>query len=723
MDEPTVTMDGGDSRPAAGTPTQWGPFRLIEKVGQGGFGQVYRAWDSTLEREVALKLLLPRDLDPDEDVKAVLREARLMARVRHPNVVPVYGVDRHDGRVGFWSDFVRGKTLSALLAAQGPFGYREAALIGIELGKALRAVHAAGLLHRDIKTANAMREEGGRILLMDFGLTHEHDATYRFGGTAACLAPELLAARPASVSSDIYALGVLLFHLVTAKYPVEGTSYGELKAAHESGSRLSLTDERPDLPEQFVHVVETAIDRDPKKRYATAGQIVAALSGAIGMGTVSTEERIVTTAPERAHSRKWLLAPVLTLVAMLAWFTPLRNLIMPNKVVGFAVAGAHADYLKAQDLLDHYYNPHNIENAIPLFQKTITEDPKFALAYAGLGRAYFLQYRDTRNSSLIDRVQSACEQALGIDRDLASVHVTLGMLYTETSRNDLAAQELQQALRLDTKNAEAYGTMAELYNKQGRNADVIPNYRKAAGLAPGDWRWPNQLGYYHLTLGNLPAAIDQFQQALKLTPDNARAYTNLGIGYARQDLLPEARAAYEKAIELDPTFSRFSNLGTVLSREGKYSQAVEAYRRSIDLNPSNYLAWANFASVYDRTPGGRDKARDVYLKAIALAEDARKGRPNDVTLLSQLGTYYARVEMPDKSVPLLRQAAALAPDDPLILYRVGDGFELLHRREDALLWIGQALALGFSMEGVKDLPELSGLMADPRFRSLAKKLR
>lgn len=715
-------MEGGDSRPAR-APSHWGPFRLIEGVGQGGFGQVYRAWDSTLEREVALKLLLPRGLDPDEEAKAVLREARLMARVRHPNVVTVYGVDRHDGRVGFWSDFVRGKTLSALLAEQGPFGYREAALIGIELGKALSAVHAAGLLHRDIKTGNAMREEGGRILLMDFGLTDEHDAAHRFGGTPVYLAPELLAREPASVSTDIYALGVLIYHLLSAKYPVGGASLQELKAAHDSGSRRSLLDERSDLPERFVHVIETALNRDPKKRYATAGQMIAALSGAIGMGTVSAEESIDTPAPERARSRKWLLAPMLALMAMLVWFTPVRNILIPGKSVSLSVGGAHADYLKAQDLLDHYYKPHNIENAVPLFQKTVAEDPEFALAYAGLGRAYFLQYRDTHRSNLIDQTQAACAQALALDRELAPVHVTLGMLYTETSRNDLAAQELQQALRLDTKNAEAYGALAELYSKQGRSADVIPNYQKAAELAPTDWRWPNQLGYYYLTAGKLATAVDQFQQAVKLTPDNARAYTNLGIGYSRQDRLPEARAAHEKAIELDPTFSRFSNLGTVLSREGKYSEAVEAYRRSIDLNPSNYLAWANLASAYDRTPNGKDKARDAYLKVIALAEDVRKGRPNDATVLSQLGTYYARVEMPERSVPLLRQAAALAPDDPLILYRLADGYELLHRREEALRWIGKALALGYSLEAVERNPELSGLRADPRFPTQINKVR
>ena len=101
----------------------------------------------------------------------MLREARALAAVQHPNIVHVYGIDRHDGRVGYWTDFVRGKTLSFLVAAQGPFGYREAALIGLDVAKALSAVHRAGVLHRDIKAENVMREEGGRILLMDFGLT------------------------------------------------------------------------------------------------------------------------------------------------------------------------------------------------------------------------------------------------------------------------------------------------------------------------------------------------------------------------------------------------------------------------------------------------------------------------------------------------------------------------------------------------------------------------
>ncbi len=168
----TVTPPtGGEPVGAPAPAAAWGGFTLLARVGSGGFGEVYRAWDPHLQREVALKLLLPGAVAGEAEYEAMLREARALASVRHPNIVPVHGIDRHDGRVGFWTDFVRGKTLSVLVGEQGTFGAREAALIGLDVARALSAVHRAGLLHRDIKAENVMREEGGRILLMDFGLS------------------------------------------------------------------------------------------------------------------------------------------------------------------------------------------------------------------------------------------------------------------------------------------------------------------------------------------------------------------------------------------------------------------------------------------------------------------------------------------------------------------------------------------------------------------------
>jgi tetratricopeptide (TPR) repeat protein/predicted Ser/Thr protein kinase len=258
---------------------RWGQLVLLDKVGEGAFGEVYRAWDVVLEREVALKLMRASDEDP-----ALLQEARMLARLRHRNVVTVYGVDRHDGRSGVWMDFIEGETLAAIVEQRGAFGALEAILVGVDVCGALAAAHQSGLLHRDIKAQNVMRERGGRIVLMDFGLGHETAAgePTDFGGTPLYMAPELLEGGPATVRSDLYAVGVLLFHLVTRAYPVEGSSIAELRKAHADGEARSLRDLRPDLASSFTRVVEKAFAHEPSHRYATAGQMTAALEGALG---------------------------------------------------------------------------------------------------------------------------------------------------------------------------------------------------------------------------------------------------------------------------------------------------------------------------------------------------------------------------------------------------------------------------------------------------------
>ena len=140
---------------------------MREQIGVGNFGKVYRAFDPSLEREVALKLR-PVDL-AETDLSVLLDEARLLARARHPNVLAIHGVEVRDGMVGLWTDLVRGETLEERLAVRGPLPAEDVARCGIDLARALAAVHDAGLIHGDVKTANAMFEEDGRTLLMDFG--------------------------------------------------------------------------------------------------------------------------------------------------------------------------------------------------------------------------------------------------------------------------------------------------------------------------------------------------------------------------------------------------------------------------------------------------------------------------------------------------------------------------------------------------------------------------
>ncbi len=278
--------------------------------------------------------------------------------------------------------------------------------------------------------------------------------------------------------------------------------------------------------------------------------------------------------------------------------------------------------------------------------------------------------------------------------------MTLGFLYAFTDQNDLASHELETALRLDKFNAAAYGALAELQTRQGRTELVEATLQKAVSLAPDDWLLNMQLGAHYLDGGKWAQAGEQFRHAVELVPDNPRAYNNLGLVYRGLGRLDDSAAAFQKAIDLEPTFIHFRNLGMVLAEAGKYSEAAQALQ-AID----RACARINIArggcsrpSMRTSTPTRR-RSGTTYLKAIALAADLLKETPKDEYLLADVGGYYAALGKEKESLPLLAQAAALAPDIPEVLYQVAVGYEMLHHRDEALRWLAKARAEWLSFRG------------------------
>ncbi len=274
-----------DTRPISRALESWGALRVLERIGRGGFGEIYRAFDPVLQREVALKLW--RDDRTTSGLKRqhYLGEARRLARVRHPNVVTVFGADEHDGRLGLWMELLRGRTLEECCEEQGPFGASEACAAGASICRGLAAVHAAGLVHRDVKTANVIREVGGRIVLLDLGAAREitpGSSEGELSGTLLSMPPEQARGEEVGPSADLYALGVLLYRLVSGRYPVEASRLSELIAKHERGERTPLADVRPDLPPAFTQLVMRAISTDPSARFASAGEMEQALLDVLG---------------------------------------------------------------------------------------------------------------------------------------------------------------------------------------------------------------------------------------------------------------------------------------------------------------------------------------------------------------------------------------------------------------------------------------------------------
>ncbi len=264
----------------------WGPLEVRERLGEGTFGEVYRAHDPSLRRDVALKL---RRIEAAGPARAWLDEARRLARVSHPNVLAVLGVAEHDGRAGLWTELVHGETLEARLAREGPLPAREVALVGVELCRALAAVHAERLVHGDVKPANVMCERGagarrpGRIVLMDFGAGQDGPPASPSMWTPLVSAPEVLRGGEASPSSDQYALGVLLYRLLTARYPFEAESLAGLIERTAKAAPPPLRELRPDVPSELHDAVLRSLAHEPAARHANLSAFERSLAASVGL--------------------------------------------------------------------------------------------------------------------------------------------------------------------------------------------------------------------------------------------------------------------------------------------------------------------------------------------------------------------------------------------------------------------------------------------------------
>jgi len=289
-------------------------------IGEGGSGEVYRAWDPRLHRQVALKLR--RKDAPSASSARWIEEARRLAGIRHPNVLVIHGTAVHDERAGIWTELIEGCTLAEWVHEQGRLGAREAAVMVMDICLALVAVHASGLVHGDVKASNVMRESGGRLLLMDFGSGHRVDdpGASTHSGTPLISAPEVLDGSPASVASDVYALGVLLYWLVSCEYPVEADTLEQLRERQRAGSSIPLTQRRPDLPRDFVRIVERALERDPGARWESPSELEGALAALLsGLRTHAA----ATTAAVPKPSRFWMMVglPVFGLGMLFVWWS------------------------------------------------------------------------------------------------------------------------------------------------------------------------------------------------------------------------------------------------------------------------------------------------------------------------------------------------------------------------------------------------------------------
>jgi serine/threonine-protein kinase len=286
-------------------------YRLERRLGVGGMATVQLAFDTRLERLVAVKLLAEHLAEDSAFVSRFRREALSAAKLVHPNIVQVFdfGTDNHSGRQFIVMEFVDGNSCAELLRDRGPMPPRDAVEILTQACRGLDYAHRNGVIHRDVKPGNLMVNTEGVVKLADFGIAKaaEQSDITKVGsvlGTAAYLSPEQARGEPAGPKSDLYALGVVSYQLMSGKLPYEAASLTDLARLQEAGAPPRLDLEVRDVPPTLAAAVARALDRDPANRYADAAEMEDALAdGLAGIGNTSALESTRMLPPTEDSTR------------------------------------------------------------------------------------------------------------------------------------------------------------------------------------------------------------------------------------------------------------------------------------------------------------------------------------------------------------------------------------------------------------------------------------
>ncbi len=647
-----------------------GPYEVVAFLGAGGMGEVWRARDTRLERDVALKVL-PASAPEEPAARArLLREARLASKLNPPNVCTIHEVGEANGRTFIAMELVEGETLSARLAA-GAFPPAEVRRIGMQVAEALGHAHAHGVLHRDLKSANIVLTPEGRAKVLDFGLAKRfsqkeaEDATTVSGasltvagtltGTVAYMAPEQLLGKPADTRSDLWALGVVLYEMATGSLPFSERLSTALIEQILHGNPQPPRRIRPEIPKDLESVILRCLERDPAERFGSAQELLEALGRPLSAAHGSPP-----SASRFSPRVAWGLAAALVLVlagaGYLLWKRPLPAARPGDGRVMLAVLPV--DNLSG-DAGQEFFSDGLTEELIAQLG---------AMTPARLGviaRTSAMRYKKTEKP--IDQV----------GRELGVGYVLESSVRKEGGRVRITAQLIgvkdQTHLWAESYERDVSGILAiqsEVAEKVARALAItlLPSEKaRLAGSRPVNPE-AHELclkGRHHWNLRtskDLLKATENFRAAIAADPSFALAWTGLADTYAlypfynvlaERTAFPQARATAEKAFAIDPTL-------------------VEA---------ETTLAFVTF--YFDWDWAGAEKRMTAILER----------RPDYAIARQWYAEYLTHMGRHDESLREIRRARETDPLSPIL--RVMEGYVLYYARryEDSLVSLRKSLPL------------------------------
>jgi tetratricopeptide (TPR) repeat protein len=653
-----------------------GHYRLIERIGEGGMGIVYRAYDEHLQREIAVKLL-PASVVRDESARRRFRkEALTLARLNHPNIETLHGFEA-DGDVDFLvMEYVPGITLASKLA-RGPMRESELLEYATQLASALEEAHKQGVIHRDLKPGNIIINPSGQLKILDFGLARllnpgDDSATdtgnLTVAGTLPYVSPEELSGSPTLDSrSDLYSCGVVLYEMATGKRPHNETSVAALLAAILHREPASVRSLNPAISPELEAIIRKAMDKDAALRYQSARELKVDLQR-----LVSGRKLESWPAPARVTSRRRWLTPLL--IALLALAVGLELFTLRGKLGRSAAPTAPrvVAVLPFDAIGGNRDNQALCRGLTDLLTTRLTQISK----QYGVEVVPASEVR-TQNVGSVGDAQKKLGVSLVVEGswDFAGNQIMYSLVNAQSRRNVSA-----EYVRADVSNllgVERQVTDSLLTMLAGELRPAVESHPEARKPLPSDTSdhssaHPDAYQYYVRGVGylleyqnadSLQSAIALFRAALDRDPDFALAYAGTAEAYWRlfqeskdQKWIPKALDAGHRAAELNDKLAPVhATLGLIYQGQGKYDDAVKEFQRALELDPTSDAAYRGLAGSYEAA-GKNAEAESAYRRAIEMRKDYWGG-------YSALGAFYAKSARYDDAAAQFRRVIELAPEN------------------------------------------------------------